>query len=180
MLVWRDGYYNGSIKTRKTVQATEVRAEEASLHRSQQIRELYDSLSTSTATAEDANGGGGGQQLAAMRRPPAALSPEDLTESEWFYLMCISFSFPPGVGLPGKAHAIQQHLWLTGANEVESKDFSRAILAKSARIQTVVCIPLLDGVVELGTTERVKENSKGRKASILEVKKAIHRIIPRY
>ncbi|CAH9112433.1 unnamed protein product [Cuscuta europaea] len=60
--------------------------------------------------------------------------------------------------LPGKAYAIQHHLWLTGANEVESKDFSRAILAKSARIQTVVCIPLLDGVVELGTTERVKEN----------------------
>ncbi|KAL0389519.1 UNVERIFIED_CONTAM: Transcription factor [Sesamum calycinum] len=87
------------------------------------------------------------------RRPSAALSPEDLTESEWFYLMCLSFSFPPGLGLPGKAYAKRQHIWLSRAYEVDSKIFSRAILAK-----TVVCIPLLDGVVELGTTQRVEED----------------------
>jgi len=32
--------------------------------------------------------------------------------------------------LPGTAYARRQHLWLTGANEVESRTFSRAILAK--------------------------------------------------
>ena len=32
--------------------------------------------------------------------------------------------------LPGKAYARRQHVWLTGANEVDSKTFSRAILAK--------------------------------------------------
>ncbi|XP_027365439.1 basic helix-loop-helix protein A-like isoform X2 [Abrus precatorius] len=140
ILVWGDGYYNGAIKTRKTVQPMEVSAEEASLQRSQQLRELYESLS-----AGDTN--------PPTRRPCAALSPEDLTESEWFYLMCVSFSFPPDVGLPGKAYARRQHVWLTGANEVDSKTFSRAILAK-----TVVCIPLLDGVVEFGTTEKVQED----------------------
>ncbi|RZB85364.1 basic helix-loop-helix protein A-like [Glycine soja] len=145
ILVWGDGYYNGAIKTRKTVQPMEVSAEEASLQRSQQLRELYESLSA-------------GETNPPCRRPCAALSPEDLTESEWFYLMCVSFSFPPGVGLPGKAYARRQHLWLTGANEVDSKTFSRAILAKSARIQTVVCIPLLDGVVEFGTMDKVQED----------------------
>ncbi|KAL0459546.1 UNVERIFIED_CONTAM: Transcription factor [Sesamum latifolium] len=45
ILVWSDGYYNGPIKTRKTVQPTEVTTEEATLQRSQQLRELYDSLS---------------------------------------------------------------------------------------------------------------------------------------
>nr|ATI97636.1 TT8 [Lotus sessilifolius] len=145
ILVWGDGYYNGAIKTRKTVQPMEVSTEEASLQRSQQLRELYDSLSA-------------GETNPPTRRPCAALSPEDLTESEWFYLMCVSFSFPPGVGLPGKAYARRQHVWLTGANEVDSKTFSRAILAKSARIQTVVCIPVLDGVVEFGTTDKVKED----------------------
>eukprot|EP00257_Ricinus_communis_P017221 XP_015575616.1 basic helix-loop-helix protein A [Ricinus communis] len=145
ILVWGDGYYNGAIKTRKTVQPMEVSAEEASLQRSQQLRELYESLSA-------------GETNQPARRPCAALSPEDLTESEWFYLMCVSFSFPPGVGLPGKAYARRQHVWLTGANEVDSKTFSRAILAKSARIQTVLCIPLLDGVVEFGTTEKVQED----------------------
>ncbi|KAF2314887.1 hypothetical protein GH714_037068 [Hevea brasiliensis] len=55
ILVWGDGYYNGAIKTRKTVQPME---------------------------------------------------------------------------LPGKAYARRQHVWLTGANEIDSKTFSRAILAK--------------------------------------------------
>ncbi|KAL8143129.1 hypothetical protein V2J09_016161 [Rumex salicifolius] len=142
VLVWSDGYYNGAIKTRKTVQPMEVSAEEASLQRSQQLRELYDSLSA-----------GETNPLQPARRPSAALSPEDLTETEWFYLMCVSFSFPPAVGLPGKAYSKRQHVWLTGAHEVDSKVFSRAILAK-----TVVCIPLMDGVVELGSTERLPED----------------------
>ncbi|KAK8541491.1 hypothetical protein V6N12_014125 [Hibiscus sabdariffa] len=145
ILIWSDGYYNGAIKTRKTVQPMEVSTEEASLQRSQQLRELYESLSL-------------GETNQPARRPSAALSPEDLTESEWFYLMCVSFSFPPGVGLPGKAYARRQHVWLTGANEVDSNTFSRAILAKSACIQTVLCIPLLDGVLELGSTEKVQED----------------------
>ncbi|XP_045833506.1 basic helix-loop-helix protein A-like [Trifolium pratense] len=145
ILVWGDGYYNGAIKTRKTVQPMEVSAEEASLQRSQQLRELYESLSA-------------GETNPPTRRPCASLSPEDLTESEWFYLMCVSFSFPPGVGLPGKAYTRRQHVWLTGANEVDSKTFSRAILAKSANIQTVVCIPVLDGVVEFGTVEKIQED----------------------
>ncbi|KAJ7006250.1 transcription factor BHLH42-like [Populus alba x Populus x berolinensis] len=145
ILVWGDGYYNGPIKTRKTVQPMEVSTEEASLQRSQQLRELYDSLSI-------------GETNQPERRPCAALSPEDLTETEWFYLMCVSFSFAPGAGLPGKAYDRKQHVWLTGANDIDSKTFSRAILAKSAGVQTVVCIPLLDGVAEFGTTDKVKED----------------------
>ncbi|KVI03955.1 hypothetical protein Ccrd_017737 [Cynara cardunculus var. scolymus] len=136
VLVWGDGYYNGAIKTRKTVQSVEVSTEEAALSRSEQLRELYDSLETGDHQVTD------NQQQPPIRRPSVALSPEDLTESEWFYLMCVSFSFPPGVGLVGEAYAKQQQLWLTGANEVDSK--------------TVVCIPLLNGVVELGTTEKDK------------------------
>nr|ATL14539.1 TT8L [Freesia hybrid cultivar] len=145
ILVWGDGYYNGAIKTRKTVQPVEVSTEEASLQRSQQLRELYESLSA-------------GETGQPARRPSASLSPEDLTETEWFYLMCVSFSFPLGIGLPGKALETQRHVWLTRANEADSKFFSRAILAKSANIQTVVCIPLLDGILELGTTEKVEED----------------------
>lgn len=92
VLVWGDGYYNGAIKTRKTVQPVEVSTEEAALSRSEQLRELYDSLETGDHQVTD------NQQQPPIRRPSVALSPEDLTESEWFYLMCVSFSFPPGVG----------------------------------------------------------------------------------
>ncbi|KAJ3669351.1 hypothetical protein LUZ60_011301 [Juncus effusus] len=59
--------------------------------------------------------------------------------------------------LPGKAYTTRRHIWLTGANEADSKVFLRAILAKNACIQTVVCIPVLDGVLELGTTDKVEE-----------------------
>nr|BAE20058.1 bHLH transcription factor [Lilium hybrid division I] len=147
ILVWGGGYYNGAIKTRKTVQSVDVSIEESSLQRSQQLRELYDSLTTA---------GKAGQPVL---RPSAALSPEDLTESEWFYLICVSFSFPPGVGLPGVAFTKRQHVWLSRATEVDRKVFTRAILAKSANIQTVVCIPIMDsGVLELGTTKKVEED----------------------
>nr|BBM96383.1 bHLH transcription factor [Matthiola incana] len=144
VLVWGNGYYNGAIKTRKTTQPAEVTAEEAALERSQQLRELYETLLAGESSSEG--------------RACTALAPEDLTETEWFYLMCVSFSFSPPSGIPGKAHARRKHIWLSGANEADSKIFSRAILAKSAKIQTVVCIPMLDGVVELGTTDKAKED----------------------
>ncbi|KAL1547259.1 transcription factor BHLH42 isoform X1 [Salvia divinorum] len=139
-MVWSGGCYNGAIKTRKTVQAAEESEEESMRQRSEQLRELYECLA----------GGEAGQH---ERRPSAALSPEDLTESEWFYLMCVSFSFPPGIGLPGKAYVDRRHVWLTRANKADGTLFSRTILA-----ETVVCIPILDGVVELGTTEKVQED----------------------
>ncbi|CAN8246729.1 unnamed protein product [Cochlearia groenlandica] len=144
VLVWGNGYYNGAIKTRKTTQPAEVTAEEAALERSQQLKELYETLLAGDSSTE--------------ARACTALSPEDLTETEWFYLMCVSFSFPPPSGMPGKAYARRKYVWLNGANEVDNKIFSRAILAKSAKIQTVVCIPMIDGVVELGTTNKVKED----------------------
>ncbi|XP_038888193.1 transcription factor BHLH42 [Benincasa hispida] len=151
MLIWGNGFYNGPIKTTKTVHpaagattTTQHHQHSASLslHRTHQLTDLYNSLSAADT----------------CRPTSAALSPEDLTESEWFYLLCLSFSFPPGLGLPGKAYSKNKHVWVTGANEIDSKIFSRAILAKSAGIKTVVCIPVMDGVVELGTTDKVKED----------------------
>ncbi|KAK1426698.1 hypothetical protein QVD17_15377 [Tagetes erecta] len=124
VLVWGDGCYNGAIKTRKTVQPMEVTTEEVALSRSEQLRELYDSLASGEQQVTE-------NQQVMVRRPSMALSPEDLTEAEWFYLMCVSFSFAPGVGLVGDAYEKQQSLWLIGANEADSKVFTRNILAKT-------------------------------------------------
>nr|QTO65819.1 GLABRA3-like protein [Aristolochia clematitis] len=145
VLEWSDGYYNGDIKTRKTVQPMEINADQMGLQRSEQLRELYQSL-----TAGDSN-----QQT---KRPSAALSPEDLTDAEWYYLVCMSFTFNPGQGVPGRALANGQHIWLCSAHLAESKVFSRSLLAKSASIQTVACFPLLGGVLELGVTELFSED----------------------
>lgn len=91
MLEWGEGYYNGDVKTRKTVHSMELNADQMGLQRSEQLRELYESLSA-------------GETSQQARRPSVALSPEDLTDAEWYYLVCMSFRFNPGQGymsLPG-------------------------------------------------------------------------------
>ncbi|KAM6587843.1 hypothetical protein CsatA_010448 [Cannabis sativa] len=145
VLEWGDGYYNGDIKTRKTVQAMELNADQMGFQRSEQLRELYESLSA-------------GETSPQAKRPSAALSPEDLSEAEWYYLVCMSFVFNIGQGLPGRTLANGQPVWLYNAHYAESKVFGRSLLAKSASIQTVVCFPLTGGVIELGTTDLVLED----------------------
>ncbi|NP_001292635.1 transcription factor EGL1 [Cucumis sativus] len=145
VLEWCDGYYNGDIKTRKTVQAEDVHVDNMGLHRSEQLRELYRSLLE-------------GESEQRTKKPPASLSPEDLSDAEWYYLVCMSFFFNQGQGLPGRALADDRTIWLCNAQYAESTVFSRSLLAKSASIQTVVCFPYLGGVIELGVTEQVSED----------------------
>ncbi|KAK2984539.1 hypothetical protein RJ640_018917 [Escallonia rubra] len=103
VLEWGDGYYNGDIKTRKTTQAVEFDADHLGLQRTEQLRELYDSLSTAETNPQ-------------ARRPSAALSPEDLTDAEW---------------LPGRTLANNKTIWLHNAHYADSKVFTRSLLAKT-------------------------------------------------
>ncbi|XP_039008162.1 transcription factor EGL1-like [Hibiscus syriacus] len=161
-LQWGDGYYNGDIKTRKTVQAFELKADKIGLQRSEQLKELYESLLEGDSDQ--------------TKRSSAALSPEDLSDTEWYYLVCMSFVFDTGQGLPGKALASGETIWLCNAQHADSKVFSRSLLAKSASIQTVVCFPYLGGVIELGVTELVLEDAnllQHIKASLLDFSKPV-------
>ncbi|CAL5434056.1 unnamed protein product [Camellia sinensis] len=145
VLEWGDGYYNGDIKTRRTVQALEFNADRMGLQRSDQLRELYESL------AADEN-------WPQARRPSAALSPEDLTDTEWYYLVCMSFMFNIGQCV------CQEELWRTINPSgyvtllVQIAKYSVALFWRSASIQTVVCFPYLGGVIELGVTELIVED----------------------
>ncbi|XP_047160279.1 transcription factor EGL1-like [Vigna umbellata] len=145
VLRWGEGYYNGDIKTRKTSQGVELNSDQIGLQRSEQLRELFKSLKTTEITPQS-------------KRPSAALSPEDLTDAEWYYLVCMSFVFNIGQGLPGRVLAKGQSIWLNNAHSADCKVFSRSLLAKSASIETVVCFPVMEGVIELGTTEHVSED----------------------
>ncbi|MBA0853203.1 hypothetical protein Goshw_014741 [Gossypium schwendimanii] len=140
VLEWGEGYYNGDIKTRKTVQAVELNTDQLSLQRSEQLRQLYESLSA-------------GESSPQAKRPSAALSPEDLTDTEWYYLVCMSFVFNIGQGLPGRTLSSGQPVWLCNAHCADSKVFARSLLAKTA-----VCFPFSGGVVELGVTDLVVED----------------------
>ncbi|XP_004308377.1 PREDICTED: transcription factor EGL1 [Fragaria vesca subsp. vesca] len=162
VLEWGEGYYNGDIKTRKTVEGIEPKADKIGLQRNEQLRELYKALLEGESTDQQA------------KVPSAALSPEDLTDAEWYYLLCMSFVFNIGEGLPGRALANEKSIWLCNAQYADSKVFSRSLLAKSASIQTVVCFPYLGGVVELGVTELVAEDPsllQHIKASLLDFSK---------
>nr|WOB19176.1 bHLH33 [Rosa hybrid cultivar] len=162
VLEWGEGYYNGDIKTRKTVEGIEPKADKIGLQRNEQLRELYKALLEGESTDQQA------------KVPSAALSPEDLTDAEWFYLLCMSFVFNIGEGLPGRALANGKSIWLCNAQYADSKVSSRSLLAKSASIQTVVCFPYLGGVVELGVTELVAEDPsllQHIKASLLDFSK---------
>ncbi|KAI8545123.1 hypothetical protein RHMOL_Rhmol07G0018200 [Rhododendron molle] len=159
VLEWGDGYYNGEIKTRKTVPAMELKPDKMGLQRSEQLKELYECLLEGEESDQQAN------------MPSAALSPDDLTDAEWYYLVCMSFVFNPGQGLPGRALANSQAIWLCNAHSADSKVFSRSLLAK-----TVICFPHLGGVIELGVTELVLEDPsliQHIKTSLLEFSKPI-------
>ncbi|KAF1872548.1 hypothetical protein Lal_00016850 [Lupinus albus] len=137
VLSWGEGYYNGDIKTKKANQGVELNSDEISLQRSEQLRELFRSFKTTEAT----------------KKPSATLSPEDLTDTEWYYLVCMSFVFNNGEGLPGRSLANDQPIWLCNAHSSDCILFRRSLLAK-----TVVCFPFMDGVIELGTTDLVPED----------------------
>ncbi|OIV93546.1 hypothetical protein TanjilG_28703 [Lupinus angustifolius] len=137
VLSWGEGYYNGDIKTRKTNQGLELNSDQIGLQRSEQLRELFRSLKTTETT----------------KKPSATLPPEDLTDTEWYYLVCMSFVFNIGQGLPGRTLANDRPIWLCNAHSTDCILFSRSLLAK-----TVVCFPFMEGVIELGTTDLVQED----------------------
>ncbi|KAK9076687.1 hypothetical protein SSX86_005021 [Deinandra increscens subsp. villosa] len=157
VLTWCDGYYNGDIKTRKTIQAEEMEdddddnddgEEEVGLQRTEQLRQLYESLSAASEAPHYEPG---------PRSAPAALSPEDLTDAEWFFLVCMTFKFTKGQEMPGRTLEKNTTSWLSNAHLADSKVFARSLLAKSASIQTVVCFPYIEGIVEFGITQKVLE-----------------------
>ncbi|CAL5030610.1 unnamed protein product [Urochloa decumbens] len=145
ILTWTDGFYNGEVKTRKIANSAELTATQLVMQRSEQLRELYEALLSGECDRRAA-------------RPVTSLSPEDLGDTEWYYVICMTYAFRPGQGLPGRSFASKEHVWQCNAHLAESKAFPRALLAKGASIQTIVCIPLMSGVLELGTTGPVVED----------------------
>ncbi|PHT74765.1 hypothetical protein T459_22042 [Capsicum annuum] len=84
----------------------------------------------------------------------------DVTDPEWFYVMSLAGSFSAFDGtVLGKALGSGVFLWLTGSAQFEA--FNTCERAKEAQIhgiQTLVCIPTTNGVLELGSTHLIKQN----------------------
>ncbi|XP_024370450.1 transcription factor MYC4 [Physcomitrium patens] len=133
MLGWGDGYYKGP-KDSDQFEPRKTQTEEHQLQRKKVLRELQ-----------------------ALVSCPDDDGTEDVSDTEWFYLVSMCHSFAKGVGTPGQALAFGEYVWLEEADKASYKICTRANLAKMAGIQTILCVPIMNGVVELGSTDAIHE-----------------------
>ncbi|KAJ9188200.1 hypothetical protein P3X46_003585 [Hevea brasiliensis] len=82
----------------------------------------------------------------------------DVNDVEWFYVMSLTRSFFAGDGIPGKALSTASLVWLTGGQELQFYNCERAKEARMHGLQTLVCIPTCNGVLELGSSDMIREN----------------------
>ncbi|PIA39063.1 hypothetical protein AQUCO_02700320v1 [Aquilegia coerulea] len=140
LLGWGDGYYKGGeedkLNKRKTT-PTSVAEQE---HRKKVLRELNSLISGGVSSTDD-------------------VVEEEVTDTEWFFLVSMTQSFINGGGLPGQAFYSSVPVWIAGHDRLAASPCVRAKQAQELGLQTVVCIPLSDGVVELGSTDLIFQSS---------------------
>ncbi|KAF7153444.1 hypothetical protein RHSIM_Rhsim01G0178400 [Rhododendron simsii] len=88
------------------------------------------------------------------------LPKDNENSAEWFYIMSLtqSFSGAGDRGAPSKAFSSGSLVWLTGGNQLKFYDCERAKEAQIHGIKTLAFVPTSVGVLELGSSDVVKEN----------------------
>ncbi|WMV43387.1 hypothetical protein MTR67_036772 [Solanum verrucosum] len=141
VLGWGDGYYKGEedkAKRKLAVSSPAYIAEQE--HRKKVLRELNSLISGAPAGTDDA-------------------VDEEVTDTEWFFLISMTQSFVNGSGLPGQALYSSSPIWVAGTEKLAASHCERVRQAQGFGLQTIVCIPSANGVVELGSTELIVESS---------------------
>jgi hypothetical protein len=82
---------------------------------------------------------------------------DNLFDIEMFYLTSMYYPFPRGVGVPSRALGSGKYIWLKDAHITSNNNSWTSFFAKSRGIQTILCVPIDTGVVELGSTYSIKE-----------------------
>lgn len=85
---------------------------------------------------------------------------DQVTDMEMFFLTSMYFSFPKGVGAPGRVLVSGKYLWITDAvlRATPSEFCIRGLLARTAGIRTVILVPSVAGVIELGSVKPILES----------------------
>ncbi|ERM99757.1 hypothetical protein AMTRI_Chr11g102080 [Amborella trichopoda] len=86
-----------------------------------------------------------------------AVGLDKISDTEMFYLTSMYYSFPRGVGLPGKALTAGKPIWISDPESCFAHYSSRSYLAKCAGFKTLVCFPIETGVLELGSVNSIPE-----------------------
>ncbi|CAK7356140.1 unnamed protein product [Dovyalis caffra] len=140
ILGWGDGYYKGEEdkgKARMKNSASSVAEQE---HRKKVLRELNSLIAGPNFVTDDA-------------------IDEEVTDTEWFFLVSMTQSFVNGSGLPGQALFNGSPVWVAGSERLGTSPCERARQGQVFGLQTLVCIPSANGVVELGSTELIFQSS---------------------
>lgn len=143
VLGWGDGYFNPKEGEQNQASRAAVSQVDQQLRR-RILRELQALIGQD---GDDSTASAGFDALDA-----------DVTDTEWFFLVSMMYSFEIGRGTPGQAYASSQHVWLQGADQFQGRDCARAELAQRFGIQTMLCVPTSTGVVELGSTKIIGED----------------------
>ncbi|KAG2304304.1 hypothetical protein Bca4012_063218 [Brassica carinata] len=142
VLGWGDGYYKGEEdkgkpRQRSTSPPFSTPADQE--YRKKVLREL-NSLISGGAVSDDA-------------------VDEEVTDTEWFFLVSMTQSFACGAGLAGKAFSTANPVWVSGSDQLSGSGCERAKQGGVFGMQTIACIPSAHGVVELGSTEQIRQSS---------------------
>ncbi|XP_058086947.1 transcription factor MYC2 [Magnolia sinica] len=140
LLGWGDGYYKGEEDKRKRRSVAPATSAADQEHRKRVLRELNSLISGVATSIDDA-------------------VDEEVTDTEWFFLVSMTQSFINGSGLPGQALFASAPAWVAGGDRLASSSCERARQAQVFGLQTVVCIPSANGVVELGSTDLIFQSS---------------------
>lgn len=139
-LGWGDGYYKGEEDKTKAKSKTKATSPAEQEHRRKVLREL-NSLISGNPTPDD------------------SAVDEEVTDTEWFFLVSMTQSFVNGSGLPGQTYFNSTPVWLTGGENLAVSPFERAREGQELGLQTLACIPSANGVLELGSTELIYQNN---------------------
>ncbi|XP_016467438.1 transcription factor MYC2-like [Nicotiana tabacum] len=142
VLRWGNGYYKGEEdknKCKTTSFSPYFIAEQE--HRKKVLREVNSLISGTQTSGENDT------------------VDEEVTDTEWFFLISMTQSFVKGSGLPGLAMYNSSPIWVTGTERLAASNCERARQAQGFGLQTMVCIPSANGVVELGSTELISQSS---------------------
>ncbi|KAK9006184.1 hypothetical protein V6N11_035229 [Hibiscus sabdariffa] len=139
-LGWGDGYYKGEEDKGKAKLKASLSTAAEQEYRRRVLRELNSLITGSTVTSDGA-------------------VEEEVTDTEWFFLVSMTQSFVNGSGLPGQALFNSNLVWVVGSDRLSGSTCERARQGQVFGLQTMVCIPVADGVVELGSTEVITRSS---------------------
>ncbi|CAN8304028.1 unnamed protein product [Cochlearia groenlandica] len=140
VLGWGDRYYKGKEDKKNKKKDLKKSNPAEQEHRKRVIRELNSLIFGGLGVSDESND-------------------EEVTDTEWFFLVSMTQSFVNGVGLPGKSYLNSRVIWLSGSGVLTGSGCEKAGQGQIYGLQTIVCIAAENGVVELGSSELISQSS---------------------